>query len=166
MLTTAARTGTFANVIPPPGATLNTIYSPTNVILEVVGLTNAPLQVLTNPVSQTIWTPDPVTFSVSVSGVTPISFQWLFNGTNIAGANATSYSIPAVNTTNAGLYSVLVTDGNGGTTNVSATLTVIPFTGTIWWTNTLGGNWSVPANWLPNRIPNGTNNVIIVSNGT
>ena len=166
VLTTSARNGTFANVIPPPGATLNTIYSPTNVVLEVIGLTNAPLQILTNPVSQTIWTPDPVTFSAAVSGVTPISFQWQFNGTNISGATNTAYTIPAVAVTNGGLYTLQIVDGYGGTTNTSATLTVIPFGNTIWWTNTLGGNWSVPANWLPNRIPNGTNNVLIVSNGT
>ena len=166
VLTTSARNGPFANVIPPPGATLNTIYSPTNVVLEVIGLTNAPLQILTNPVSQTIWTPDPVTFSAAVSGVTPISFQWQFNGTNISGATNTAYTIPAVAVTNGGLYTLQIVDGYGGTTNTSATLTVIPFGNTIWWTNTLGGNWSVPANWLPNRIPNGTNNVLIVSNGT
>ncbi|MEI6196947.1 MAG: immunoglobulin domain-containing protein, partial [Verrucomicrobiota bacterium] len=166
VLTTSARNGTFANVIPPPGATLNTIYSPTNVVLEVIGLTNAPLQILTNPVSQTIWTPDPVTFSAAVSGVTPISFQWQFNGTNISGATNTAYTIPAVAVTNGGLYTLQIVDGYGGTTNTSATLTVIPFGNTIWWTNTIGGNWSASANWLPNRIPNGTNNVLIVSNGT
>ncbi len=166
VLTTSARTGTFASVIPPPGATLNTIYSPTNVILEVAALTNAPLQILTNPVSQTIWTPDSVTFAAAVSGTTPISFQWQLNGTNIAGATNNTYTIAAVAVTNAGLYTLQIADSVGGTTNTSATLTVIPFANTIWWTNTLGGNWSVPANWLPNRIPNGANNVIIVSNGT
>jgi len=166
VLTTSARSGTFANVIPPPGATLNTIYSTTNVVLEVAGLTNAPLQILTNPVSQTIWTPDPVTLSVVVSGVTPISFQWQLNGTNISGATASAYAIPAVAVTNAGVYTVLITDGVGGTTNASATLTVIPFANTIWWTNVLGGNWSVAANWLPNRVPNGGNNAMILSNGT
>jgi hypothetical protein len=41
VLTTLARTGTFANVIPPPGAAINTIYSSTNVVLEIAGLTNA-----------------------------------------------------------------------------------------------------------------------------
>jgi hypothetical protein len=166
VLTTSARSGTFASVIPPPGATLNTIYSTTNVVLEIAALTNAPLQILTNPVSQTIWTPDPVTFSAAVSGTTPILFQWQLNGTNLLNATNTAYTIPAVAPTDAGLYTLQITDGYGGTTNTSATLTVVPFAGTIWWTNTLGGNWSVPANWVPNRIPNATNNVIIVSNGT
>jgi hypothetical protein len=166
VLTTSARSGTFATVNPPPGVVLDTLYSPTNVVLEVVGLTNAPLLVLTNPVSQTIWTPDPVTFSVAVSGVTPFSFQWQFNSNNIPGATNFSYTIPAVATTNAGLYTVVITDGLGGSTNVSATLTVIPFANTIYWTNLAGGNWSVPANWLPNRVPVATNNVAVISNGT
>ncbi len=165
IITCASRVGTFANVNPPPGVTLNTIYSTTNVILEVIGLTNAPLMITSFPSNQTIWTPDPVTFSVGVSGSTPITYQWQRFSTNLPNATNSSITIPAVTVADAGTYTLLVTDTYGGSTNASATLTVIPFAGTIYWTNVAGGDWSVPANWLPNRVPNGTNTAMILSNG-
>jgi len=166
ILTHASRAGTFANVVPPPGVILNTIYSTTNVVLEVTGLTNAPLEITQFPSNQTVWTPDPVTFMVGVSGVTPITFQWQFDGVNILDATNSSYSIVSTDVTNAGTYRVLITDGNGGTTNASATLTVFQSTGAINWTNVLGGNWSAPANWSPNRVPGPTNTAVITIDGT
>lgn len=165
ILTTPSRAGTFSGVVPPPGVTLNTIYSTTNVVLEVVGLSNAPLEILSFPSNQTIWTPDPVTFAVSVSGVTPISYQWQRFSTNLPNATNSSFSIPAVAVSDAGLYTVQITDGLGGTTNATATLTVIPFAGTIYWTNVAGGDWSVASNWQPHRVPNATNTAMILSNG-
>lgn len=36
----------------------------------------------------------------------------------------------------------------------------------IYWTNTAGGNWSVPANWSTGTLPGTNDNVFIVSNGT
>ena len=166
VMTFASRTGTFPTINPPPGATLQADYSSTNLILTVVGLTNAPLEITSFPSNQIVWTPDPVDFFVGVSGTTPISYQWRFNGTNLAGATNAGYSIAASAVTNTGLYTVVITDGFGGTTNTSATLTVLQFNGTIQWTNVLGGNWSVPANWSPNRVPGPTNNAVIITNGT
>jgi len=34
------------------------------------------------------------------------------------------------------------------------------------WTNTAGGVWSVAANWSPNQVPTGTNDVLITNSGT
>ncbi|MFN3407607.1 MAG: beta strand repeat-containing protein [Limisphaerales bacterium] len=166
ILTTSARSGTFSNVILPSWAFILTNYSTTNVVLEVIGLTNAPLVVLTNPASQTVWEGDPASLSVKVVGVNPISYQWQFNSTNLPGATNATYSIPAANVSQSGLYTVLINDGGGNSTNVSATLTVLPFLNTIYWTNLAGGNWSVAANWWPNRVPAATNNAAILSNGT
>ena len=36
----------------------------------------------------------------------------------------------------------------------------------IYWTNTLGGNWSNPANWSPNRLPTAVDHAHIVASGT
>lgn len=36
----------------------------------------------------------------------------------------------------------------------------------ISWTNTAGGNWNVPANWNPNRVPSTNDTAVITSAGT
>jgi sugar lactone lactonase YvrE len=70
----------------------------------------------------------PVSFSVTASGSPTLSYQWNTNGVPITGANNASYSIPTVQLTNAGTYSVLVaSSGASGTaTSAGATLTVLP----------------------------------------
>ena len=60
-----------------------------------------------------------VTFSVTASAPGgsngfPLSYQWQFNGTNLSGATATSYTFPA-NAGSAGTYSVILTNAAGST---------------------------------------------------
>ncbi|MEI9960552.1 MAG: immunoglobulin domain-containing protein [Limisphaerales bacterium] len=62
-----------------------------------------------------------------------MNLQWRFNGTNIAGATTNFYSITNVQATNAGNYSLVVSDFSGSITSAVATLTVtgIPLPPTI-----------------------------------
>ncbi|HYG25182.1 MAG TPA: immunoglobulin domain-containing protein [Verrucomicrobiae bacterium] len=166
VMTFGSRLGMFDSITPPPGVTFEATYTSTNLVLTVGALTNVPLQITSFPSNQTVWQPDPVTFVVGVSGTTPISFQWQFNSNNIPGATNAVFTIASTTPANSGVYNVIVTDATLATTNVSATLSVIPFDGTINWTNTLGGNWSVAANWLPNRVPGPTNTASISAAGT
>ena len=64
-------------------------------------------------------------FSVSVSGTPPFSYQWRFNGTNLLNATNAAYAIQAVGATNTGNYSVVVTNLAGSVTSSNALLTVI-----------------------------------------
>jgi len=64
------------------------------------------------------------TFSVGVVGVAPISYQWSKDGTPIPGATGPSYTIPAVNRNDAGLYSVTMTNSAGTVTSPTAGLSV------------------------------------------
>jgi glucose/arabinose dehydrogenase len=80
-------------------------------------------QITTNPQSQTIYVGNPVTFTVAASGAT--SYQWRRNGTNISGATATSYTIPAVATADNGVsFTAAVTNASGTTVSTAAVLTV------------------------------------------
>ncbi len=80
----------------------------------------------TQPASQTVTAGDNVTFSVAASGTAPLTYQWSFGGKAIAGATSASYSLTNVQQTNAGTYSVTVTNSLGSVTSNNATLTVNP----------------------------------------
>ena len=61
----------------------------------------------------------------SVSGGTlPLRYQWRFNGTNLLGATNGALSFVSVSMTNAGSYSVVITNLAGSATSAVATLTV------------------------------------------
>ena len=75
------------------------------------------------------------TFSVSVTGRMPLSYQWQFGGTPIPGASASSYAVYAQPTAN-GPYSVVVTNSDGVAISSNAFLTV-PQAG-AWGDNSFG----------------------------
>ena len=77
------------------------------------------------PQSQTATVGQPATFTVSVTGSLPLSYQWQFAGTNIANATNSSLSIPSASTSDAGNYSVIVTNALGSALSSNALLTVI-----------------------------------------
>src|SRR5205823_2472620 len=64
------------------------------------------------------------TFNVSASGTTPFAYQWQFNGGAIGGATGSSLSVSNVQPTDAGNYTVIVTNSASSTTSAIAALTV------------------------------------------
>lgn len=84
--------------------------------------------ITSGPQSQTAVAFQSVQFSVAASG-TSLSYQWLFDGQPISGATGSSYSIPLVQATDAGSYSVVVGNLAGSVTSQAATLTVNPYPG-------------------------------------
>ncbi len=85
--------------------------------------------------------------AVAANGTGTLRFQWQFDGTNIAGATASRYSLNNIQLTNAGNYSVSVTD-NGGTTPSS--LSYVSVVGPL--VNAPGSTVVAPAgivNWWP-----------------
>ncbi|MFZ1072388.1 MAG: immunoglobulin domain-containing protein, partial [Verrucomicrobiia bacterium] len=88
---------------------------------------NVPVTVSVAPVSQTALVGSNVTFSVTASG-TGLSYQWLF-GASVVGSGS-SLALNNVTTSQAGLYTVIVSGAGTPVTN-SATLTVnVPVTAT------------------------------------
>jgi GH25 family lysozyme M1 (1,4-beta-N-acetylmuramidase) len=79
------------------------------------------------PVSITAMPGTNVSFSVTATGSGTIHYQWQFSQTNIAGATASSYAINNVQLTNAGGYSVVLTDNIGTTPSDTAYLSVQAF---------------------------------------
>ncbi|MBI5774629.1 MAG: immunoglobulin domain-containing protein, partial [Verrucomicrobia bacterium] len=82
------------------------------------------LAITGQPQSQSLSVGDSVSFSVGVSGTPPVAYQWRFNGTNIAGATNTALTLPSVQLSDGGSYSVEVSNVAGSVTSSNAVLTV------------------------------------------
>jgi len=85
-------------------------------------------QITTQPQSQTVAAGASVSFTVTATGVPAPTYQWYFNGTAIGGATSSMYSLSSAQTTNAGNYTVTVTNVVGSVTSNQATLTVTAVT--------------------------------------
>ncbi len=79
----------------------------------------------TAPQSQTVTQTSNAVFSVVATGSAPFAYQWLFNGGNLSGATATSYTVANAQSANVGSYSVIITNNYGAITSAVATLTVV-----------------------------------------
>jgi DNA-binding beta-propeller fold protein YncE len=95
--------------------------------IEVFAYTKSAPLLYGQPLSQTVPAGVNVTFSVGVFGATPLAYQWLLNGTNLAGASGATLTVSNVSLADSGsVYSVLVGNMFGGDSSSNAVLTVLP----------------------------------------
>lgn len=112
---------------------------------------NVPPSIAPEPASQTALLGANVTFSTGATGTTPLSFQWLKNGSPIANATTTTFSINGVAYSDAATYTVVVTNVAGSDTSTDAVL-VVPtafpqlINIVINGDNTVSSTWAVTAN--------------------
>ncbi len=104
--------------IPTPG---HNVTNPGNASSKPAG---AAPNITLQPVSQTVIAGGTVTFTVSVTGAVPLSYQWQKNETNVLGATSATLTLNSVTSANAGGYTVIVSNGNGNVTSAVAILTV------------------------------------------
>jgi uncharacterized lipoprotein YddW (UPF0748 family) len=81
--------------------------------------------ITSQPQNLTVLVSNNASFSVAATGTAPLSFQWRFNGTPIAGANATSFNLTGVGYPDAGAYSVVVSNSFGSVVSSNAGLAVL-----------------------------------------
>ena len=87
--------------------------------------TAVPPTITLQPVSVSVTTGQPASFSVAASGTAPITWQWQRNGVAIAGATTTSYTIATTAMTDSGaVFAAVATNVAGSATSNDATLTV------------------------------------------
>jgi uncharacterized protein YdaL len=106
--------GTYTVVVSSP-------YGTTNAAATLA--INASPTITTTPQSQSVAAGANVSFNVVAIGTGTLGYQWLFNNAAISGATSATLTLTKVQTTNAGTYTVTVTNLYGST-NASATLTV------------------------------------------
>ena len=80
--------------------------------------------ILAQPQSQAATAGSNVTFKVTASGTAPLSYQWLLDGVNLAGATDPMLVLINVQPGQAGGYSVVVANAVDSVTSDVATLTV------------------------------------------
>ena len=80
-----------------------------------------PPAILAAPADQVSALGSTATFTVSAKGVSPLSYQWRLNGTNLPSANGSTLSF-VVQGNSPGTYSVVVSNLYGATTSLGATL--------------------------------------------
>ncbi|HNU98400.1 MAG: DUF4623 domain-containing protein [Verrucomicrobia bacterium] len=86
-----------------------------------------PPGIATQPANATVWQgAQTYTFSVGVSGTQPFTYQWRFNGEEIAGATSPTLTLSNIASASQGAYSVVVSNLSGSATSAEATLTVLP----------------------------------------
>jgi hypothetical protein len=100
----------------------NSAGSVTSKAATLTVVTIAPLTITTQPASVTANAGSGVIFSVIASGTGPLSYQWYLNGTAIAGATESAYTIASLQSSNAGSYTVVVANAGGSVTSGAATL--------------------------------------------
>ncbi|MEY4388054.1 MAG: hypothetical protein RLY20_3337 [Verrucomicrobiota bacterium] len=88
-----------------------------------------PPSISSQPQTQSITASNAANFSVAALGTAPLRYQWFFN-TNTALVNATNanFGLASVQTSDAGAYSVRITNNYGAITSSYAVLTVLTST--------------------------------------
>ncbi len=108
-----AACGGSANAPPPPET------GPVVPVLPV-----APT-ITQQPADLTVTAGQPASFTVAATGTAPLSYRWQRNGSDIAGATGTAYSIASTLLADSGAtFRAVVSNGAGSATSNSATLTV------------------------------------------
>jgi len=89
-----------------------------------VGMSVGPPVISAQPLSQAVAPGTSVEFAVTVASNLPLTYQWRFNGSAIAGATGKALDLAGVSAADTGTYTVVVANLLGTETSNPATLTV------------------------------------------
>jgi len=112
-------TGIYTVAIIYSGGTL--VSAPATVMVTA---SSSLATITSQPISQVVNTGSSVLFSVTATGYPNLTYQWLFNGNPVNGANSNYYSITNAQLGNTGTYSVSIGYPGGSILSNNATLTV------------------------------------------
>jgi Concanavalin A-like lectin/glucanases superfamily/HYR domain/Immunoglobulin domain len=117
-----ANAGTYYVAVANPYGATNSVGA----VLTVLAL--KPPEIIAQPQDQRVVAGSNATFSVTATGATPysvLSYQWYFNGGALSGATTSSLALHGVMLSQAGSYSVRLTNLAGSVTSRSAVLAVV-----------------------------------------
>jgi len=102
---------------------------------------NTPASITAEPASQTLVVGSNAVFDLTVTGTSPLTYQWQLNGANLAdgghitGSQSNLLTVTSVVASDAGRYQAVVTNAYGSATSVVAILVVLPATPLLSWAN-------------------------------
>jgi hypothetical protein len=112
--------------------TVTNLYGAVTSAPAVLTVTGVPPVIVASPASLPVLVGATADFQVEATGSPPLAYQWVFNGsTAIAGATGSVLSLTNVQATQAGIYSVTVTNLYGAVTSAPALLQVFAGTGGV-----------------------------------
>ncbi|HEY5233420.1 MAG TPA: immunoglobulin domain-containing protein [Verrucomicrobiae bacterium] len=101
------------------------IAGSTNSVAAMLTVLAVPPTITTQPTNQTVQAGGSASFTVTAAGTPPLGYQWSFGTTNLDGATNATLLLTNVQLTQAGNYSVLVTNAYGSTNSANAVLSVV-----------------------------------------
>jgi hypothetical protein len=155
-----------------PDIVFGDVYDNTLSIHQNVIPTSTLPTITVQPKDAYVYAYDTATFTVTATGAS--SYHWLFNGSNLLNATASTLLVPDANPANLGPYWVVAANSYGAVTSSIANLymypsIVTPFTGVVtdWGQNTTlsivaWGSGPLTFQWYDNGIviPNATNSTL------
>src|SRR6185503_10056365 len=93
------------------------------ILLNITEPTNAPV-ILIQPTNQTVFLGGPAGFAVTAGGAAPLFYQWTKGGIPVPGATNRVFVLDPAQYSDAGSFSVLVSNLAGTAFSASALLTV------------------------------------------
>lgn len=103
---------------------ITNVYGAVTSLVAVLQINAVPV-ITAQPTNLTVIVGQPASFAATVTGSGPLRYQWRFNNTNLAGATNLVFTLPGAAATNAGNYSLFVSNTIGTTLSTAAVLTVI-----------------------------------------
>jgi len=121
---------------------ITNIYGAVTSAAATLAVSPAAPTITTQAVSRVASVGQNVPFTVAARGSEPMSCQWLFNGTNLPGANAFTLTLTNVNSSFNGTYQAAITNAAGFAVSSNVTLSVVPV---LAWGITNYGATAIPA---------------------
>jgi len=107
----------YLNVSDPGPGTLATDNAEIQVLVNP-----RPVSFTVNPISQVTCEGNDVSYSVSVQGTAPFTYQWQLNGNDLTGKNQVSLTVPSIGVADTGSYTCKVTNAWGDSVSVEGNL--------------------------------------------
>ncbi len=137
----------------------NALGTATSSVATLTLVDSAPL-IVSQPVGKPVYLGGQALLQVAADGSGPLFYQWRLNGTNIAGATGSSLLLNHLLTSQAGNYSVVVSNAFGAVSSAKAAVPVVQM---VAWG--AGTNYSGSPNYGQSVIPAALNNAVATAGG-